>query len=495
VRSDDHCALRAWMGYSTPTSEPSLEKHDRLNTILGQAGQRGAMIAYARTKLRVQWGEGFEFTQEQVRLLQTMTSEFVMIRCCAGAGKTTILLCICLWILKLHGEGVRICIHYMSETQELVTDFLSLLRRMHGNDTGICPLGFHAESYVDRLERDLRGKLAVSSAQIFEDIEILEKCLECMIAMREVFKTAKAEEIEAYVCICRVLCTVHHVRLHCSYYKKLREQQMNILQDMCVLGSTVSYAHKLGGEASCWSRGIRALHTVIGAVDEVQGLGRLEVAGACSMYNTCIGVGDENQDCYAGTVGNVGGDQKPILSMAAPLRERNIIAWAERNDRVQTLNNHESLRYGQPLLRHLQTLFPFMRTVTTAQKQSTSLLPLFFEFKPDLARKTEAGEISREASIFCVLLVLVALEVVIAAKTKGRNVLVVCYLTSVLADLKSYLQWGLSDMCWRWHEALGLGHGIDTKYSFDQLVSDEVLTLAGPLRCRGMTAYVFFCSV
>ena len=74
----------------------------------------------------------------------------------------------------------------MSETQELVTDFLTWHRPMHGNDIGICPLGFHAESYVDRLERDLRSKLAVRSPKIFEDTEIQEtdvddvaQCITC----------------------------------------------------------------------------------------------------------------------------------------------------------------------------------------------------------------------------------------------------------------------------------------------------------------------------
>ena len=93
--------------------------------------------------------------------------------------------------------------------------------------------------------------------------------------------------------------------------------------------------------------------------------------------------------------------------------------------------------------------------------------------------------------MFSALPVLLPLEVVVAAQMKGRTVLVICYLACVLADVKSYLQWGLTDMCWKWHQAFGLGHSFDTTtYTFDQLVADNVLTLAGPLRCRGMTADV-----
>ena len=144
-----------------------------------------------------------------------------------------------------------------------------------------------------------------------------------------------------------------------------------------------------------------------------------------------------------------------------------MIAWAKRNERVQTLNNQESFRYVQPLLKHLQKLFSFMTTVTTSKREATSLIPLVFDAQSDLIKSNPAGEITRDASAFSVLLVLVSLLVVIAAQVKGRSVMIICYLAGVLGDLKSYFRWGLPRICRRWHEAFGLVEAKHNKYDFD----------------------------
>ena len=138
----------------------------------------------------------------------------------------------------------------------MVSDFLDLLRCIHGSDIGIGPLGFHAESYVDRLDRDMRSKLARCNVDIFEEIEMLEKCMECMLIQIDIFTHAGRYEGLAYLRIFQVLCTAHHVLLHVHYYKRLREAQAEILMELYVLGSTVSYAHKLFGNRSCLSTSI-----------------------------------------------------------------------------------------------------------------------------------------------------------------------------------------------------------------------------------------------
>ena len=45
-------------------------------------------------------------------------------------------------------------------------------------------------------------------------------------------------------------------------------------------------------------------------------------------------------------------------------------------------------------------------------------------------------------------------------------------------------------LCRRWHYALGLGRVAHGEYKFDRRVAAGTVTLAGPLRCRGMTADV-----
>ena len=130
--------------------------------------------------------------------------------------------------------------------------------------------------------------------------------------------------------------------------------------DLCVVGSTVSYAHKLVGQRSCWSKAFRNFDTEVAVIDEIQSLGKLEVAGACAPFSICIAAGDENQDiCDLLRTPNVSAN-KPVQNPAAMLRKPSVIAWAGHNEFVQALHNHESMRYGQPLLQHLQKLFPFM---------------------------------------------------------------------------------------------------------------------------------------
>ena len=177
--------------------------------------------------------------------------------------------------------------------------------------------------------------------------------------------------------------------------------------------------------------------------------------------------------------------QKPLLNVASMLRKRSVIAWARRNECVQVLENQETLRYGQPQLQYLQRLFPFMGKVTTGSRRHTDLLPVFFEFSKELAHQTKAGEISRETSIFISLLVLVSLEVVLAAQTRNKKVLVICYLNRVVEDVRSYFRWAMPKTCWHWHEALSLTSTPAHNYGFDYLEQQKILSLVGPLRCRG----------
>lgn len=250
-----------------------------------------------------------------------------------------------------------------------------------------------------------------SGLPIVAVISSLEQSLNFMRTSEEHLKTSGVSQELAFLRI--LLCTMHHVILHRYYYTAVREKQASMLVDLCGIGSTVSYARKLVGERSCWSKALRDLKNVVAVVDEVQSLGSLEVAGACALYRTCIAAGDKNQDIS--DLLYTPSDAKPIVHSAAMLRKRDIIAQAKRNDFVQVLDNQENMRYGQPLLQHLRTLVPFMSEVTTALSRDTYLLPVFFNFVGELTHQTDAGEISRDTSMFVSRLVVVAFETVVAA--------------------------------------------------------------------------------
>ena len=258
-------------------------------------------------------------------------------------------------------------------------------------------------------------------------------------------------------------------------------KQDELLLDICILGSSVSYAHKLAGGCSNWTRGLRGLNTVLGLFDEMQSLGNLEVAGGCSLYRSCVGAGDKDQELAI------------RHGAAEPLRRRSSMAWASKNEALQCLTNRETLRYGQPLLRHLQELFPHMSGVTTGRQQPTFLLPLFFNCTRQLCGVNSEGEISRDELVFAVLLVLLSLETVLASLGQRRTILVVGYLAAVLRDLTAFLRYALRPMCLQWRELLGLPEVVDgAVYDFDALVEAGVLKLAGPFKCRGMTTHVVF---
>ena len=481
ARDLDFPALRGWMGYGSSELQEPARDEGILHLLLGAVWDRGPMLAFCRSKLRALWGDDFDFTREQVRILQTMSGRFVLVLCCAGAGKTTLLLCICLWVLKQHAEGSRRCVHYMSETKEMVLDFLALLRRAWGSDEGIVPVGFHEHVAKDMLEDDVRRKLIRQNIDVCVTAKTLEGCLDYMMALLDLFRRASVHQSESYRLIIRTLCAVHHSFLHRSYYTEVRRKQDEMLLDTCILGSSVSYAHKLAGGGSNWSRGLRQLNTVVGLFDELQSLGTLEVAGGCSLYQSCVGAGDEAQEC------NV------PLGVAGPLRRRSSMAWARRSGSVQCLSNRESLRYGQPLLGHLQALFPYMADVTTARQRPTTLLPLFFTYTQQLCGLNSDGEVTRDEFVFAVLLLLLSLEIVLASLGPRRTILVVGYLAAVLRDLTEFLRFALPSMCQQWRELLRLCQTDGATYTYyDELVQAGLLRLVGPFKCRGMTADVVF---
>ena len=119
-------------------------------------------------------------------------------------------------------------------------------------------------------------------------------------------------------------------------------------------------------------------------------------------------------------------------------------------------------------------------------------MPVFFTYADELAWQTPKGEIKREVVIFVSLLVVLALECVVAVQTPGRSILVICYLACVAEDLETFLRSALSPICEKWHEALELNAVAVGSYCFDELQKKHLLSIVGPLRSKGMTADVVF---
>ena len=113
-----------------------------MQSLLGAKGTRQPMIDYCSAKFRTVYGQNWKMTKAQMDSLQIIDKSFVCFDCVAGSGKTTILLCLALWMLHVREiQNHPGCMHYMTENQALADDFLERLIALQGNNIGIFPLG------------------------------------------------------------------------------------------------------------------------------------------------------------------------------------------------------------------------------------------------------------------------------------------------------------------------------------------------------------------
>jgi hypothetical protein len=111
------------------------------------------------TKLKKQFGEHFTMTDSQVLFLQKTNVDVSLLNCCADAGKSLLLICLCLWILERNDIGARTLVRYIAPSKELVVQFTGLLASVRGSKQDIVPMGFTKEEYVDLADEDLKAKI------------------------------------------------------------------------------------------------------------------------------------------------------------------------------------------------------------------------------------------------------------------------------------------------------------------------------------------------
>ena len=124
--------MRAWEGYSKRN----------LDYFLGPKGQRSLMIKELTQKFQAAYGPSWNFTDEQIKILQNIDSSFTVLDCIAGAGKTTMLVALALWMLHNKRLGFGGCLHYMTETQEMVNEFIARVQHIHQSSEGITAIGY-----------------------------------------------------------------------------------------------------------------------------------------------------------------------------------------------------------------------------------------------------------------------------------------------------------------------------------------------------------------
>ena len=174
-------------------------------------------------------------------------------------------------------------------------------------------------------------------------------------------------------------------------------------------------------------------------IDEVQTEDVLGVAASCGPFSLAIASGDGFQGFSAGRFRR-SLSAAPVESEllyaceTMPVQSRSAILWASENKYVQCIDNLETVRFGQPLLHHLQFVFPFLQGATSARLQPNSILFMPTLFVPHESRQPcSDDEIDVDADILEQFLVLLSVEVVVAKLTgvRNRRILVIFYLHSV----------------------------------------------------------------
>ena len=283
-RSD--AALRAWEGYGTGS----------LEYFLGPKGERGDVIKYCTGKFREAYGSSWTYTAKQKDILQKLDSSFSVLDCIAGSGKTTILVSLALYMIHVSEEGPKGCLHYMTETQEMVQEFIARVREVQGSDEGIAPIGYDHVERKDRLDSYLRERLdkrnipmEIRARRVQKAVDFLQQYAEVMLKWecKETWTTCYR--------IFKMVLSIHHTLLHNGYYVERRKAQVDELRRLTVIACTTATANRLNGGSNPWSESWGQLEKTLCVADELQTLGRVEVAGlsyksiSCNTADTYFG--------------------------------------------------------------------------------------------------------------------------------------------------------------------------------------------------------------
>ena len=100
-------------------------------------------------QFRYEQVSGWTYTPKQVFIFQKLGSFLSVLDRRGGSGKTTILVSLALWMTNRSQEGSRGCLNYMTETQEMVNEFLQRGQEICGISESIEGIGQDGMVEVD----------------------------------------------------------------------------------------------------------------------------------------------------------------------------------------------------------------------------------------------------------------------------------------------------------------------------------------------------------
>ena len=237
------------------------------------------MIAEVSEIFRSAFGRHWKFTETQKYILQNINSSFTVLDCTAGSGKTTIFVALALWMLRQNESGFQGCLHYVTETQEMVMEFIDRVREVTQRDDGVAPIGYDRENQVDRLDAYLRKQLENRNFPVAKEATLLEKALNFLTEAYREIKSGSDADWEAFSEIFKAVLIKHHILLHLDFYCESRKAGEEELMGIKVVAYTTTNASRLNACLSSWTKMFNGVGKDVAVLDELQNNGRVEVAG------------------------------------------------------------------------------------------------------------------------------------------------------------------------------------------------------------------------
>ena len=170
----------------------------------------------------------------------------------------------------------------------MVNEFIARVRHVHQSSEGITAIGYDRVTGDDRLASYLRERLDEQQFPLDVAVREIENALDFLwLEGPTIYDEQDWQDWERVQEIFKCVLTVHHVILHCSYYKSRQQHQQVLLENLTIIACTTATANRLNGGSNPWSKMFGKLNKTLCVADEIQSLSRLECAGFSCNALTC----------------------------------------------------------------------------------------------------------------------------------------------------------------------------------------------------------------
>ena len=312
------------------------------------------------------------------------------------------------------------------------------------------------------------------------------------------------------------LITLHDVRhtfLDQMFYVVSYEIKHEVLSNLTALFCTTSVFRKHLAQRDTYRRQLKKVDFTFGFFDEYQKEGWELTSAAMTPFDAAVLVGDHRQNKFNRKTPTIGknpecqdllGSQKLQGRSHDTVNRHTAAWWALRNSKQQKLSTGLVFRYSQivvDLLRFLND--EDYNNMTSVCDHSTNVVPVLLARDDGSAVADVApfNEISRSPAEFCLILLLLAVEILVSVVMSDvhpnrppTSIGLAFYYRSQLTRLEQFLYYHLHKAVLKLHEIAGIPFpsGGAERYYYTALRDEKRLQLLGPVEQGGLTFHVYF---